>query len=114
MLSEALAPNAIEVPVQADIHVPKGARVLLGLPERHLLRFSFSVYLLPILGLFLGAVLMSALGFGEVWQIAFGFFSAALGYGFAKWRLNIWSKKAELTPVLVKILTKTGSVQTFD
>ena len=48
-----------EVRVEADnaIHASVGERVILGLPERVMITGSMSLYLLPLLGLFVGALL---------------------------------------------------------
>jgi sigma-E factor negative regulatory protein RseC len=80
-------------PVQIAVPNSLGGRVgecfVLGLPEQTMVLGSLRLYLLPLLGLILGAVAGERLalvvpGFGELWSIALGL----LGLILLPWAMN--------------------------
>ena len=80
-LLDKLAINSQRGTVRAltDLNLAVGDKVVIGLREDALVRASLLVYLLPLLGLFVGAVSADLLTLGEPLSIAAGFvgFAAA-------------------------------------
>ncbi len=63
-----------------------GDEVVIGIPETAVLRGSMLVYLLPLLGLFLFALLTQAVGLGEPAVIVAGFAGMGVGFVMVRWR----------------------------
>lgn len=68
-----------------------GDEVIIGVPEKAVIRGSSLVYLIPLMSLFGFSLLAQAVGGGESVIIIAGFLGLALGFFFARWytiRLN--------------------------
>lgn len=63
-----------------------GDEVVIGIPETAVLQGSALVYLLPLLGLFLFALLAQAAGLGEPAVIVAGFAGMGVGFAIVRWR----------------------------
>lgn len=93
-------PVLIAVPNSLEGRV--GERFILGLPERAMVLGSLRLYLLPLLGLILGALAgewltVVAPGFGELWSIALGLLGLILlPWALARVRPNGLAKEAVL------------------
>lgn len=87
-----------------DLQLAVGDNVIIGLGEDALLRGSLLVYLLPLLGLFAGALGAEYLALGEPLSIAaglVGLFGAAL---FVRWRSQQGMHDPALQPVVLRAL----------
>lgn len=63
-----------------------GDEVLIGIPETAVLQGSALVYVLPLLGLFMCALLAQAFGWGEPAVIVAGFAGMGIGFAVVRWR----------------------------
>ncbi|MGK2946417.1 MAG: SoxR-reducing system protein RseC [Candidatus Malihini olakiniferum] len=95
------AKEALQVPCEQTL-IP-GQRIELGISESSLLRSAMLVYLAPLLGLFMGAVLLRSL-FGNNLAVVLG---AVLGAALAFILVRSWSlklgEKRHYHPVILQI-----------
>lgn len=68
-----------------DGHCRVGDEVLIGIPESAVLHGSALVYMLPLLALFVGALLAHGAGAGEPAIILAGFAAMAVGFAAVRW-----------------------------
>lgn len=62
-----------------------GDEVIIGIPENAILHGSLLVYLIPLLALFLGALMVQAVGAAEPLIILAGFSSMGIGFAAVRW-----------------------------
>jgi sigma-E factor negative regulatory protein RseC len=62
VVGDFMGESTVRLPVISCIDVAPGDRVLIGVREDALLKGSLAVYLLPLVGLFAGAILGKAMG----------------------------------------------------
>jgi sigma-E factor negative regulatory protein RseC len=73
----------------ANIHdVTIGDEVHLAIPEEALLQGTFMMYIVPLLMMFLGAVVAHSFNLNELFEIFFGFVGLFGGFYWVKTRLN--------------------------
>ncbi|PTS82716.1 transcriptional regulator [Pseudomonas sp. HMWF032] len=88
----------------SDLQLNIGDAVIIGVREDLLVRGSFLVYLLPLLGLFAAAVLAERVGLSEPWVVL----SALSGFLFAccavRWRSRFTAGDPALQPVVLRAL----------
>lgn len=78
-----------------------GDEVVIGIPENAVLRGSSLVYVLPLLGLFLFALLAQAIGLAEPAVIAAGFAGMGLGFLLGRWRATRLSMDPAFVPQVI-------------
>jgi sigma-E factor negative regulatory protein RseC len=88
----------------ADMQLAVGDTVVIGLREDALLRSALLVYLLPLLGLFAGALGAQKLGCDEPLSIAAGFVGFVVAGMFVRWRSRQCRNDSALQPVVLRAL----------
>ena len=85
VLASVMGKRRNKVRALDPVGVKPGEDVLIGLQERALVRASFSMYLLPLAGLFSGAFIGQQLDSqGEAWTILFGLLGLLAGFGLVR------------------------------
>lgn len=89
--------------VDSPFALTLGDEVLIGVDEKLLLRSSLLLYLLPLLGLFIGAgvaesILTDNTPYRDVWQAS----SALMGLLLALWLIHKQQYQAGVKPVVIK------------
>ena len=87
-----------------DLQLDIGDSVAIGVREDILLRGSLLVYLLPLLGLFLGALSMQALGGSEPHMILAGLAGLLCSWLYVRWRSRRTANDPALQPVVLRAL----------
>ncbi|MEH6649307.1 MAG: SoxR reducing system RseC family protein [Motiliproteus sp.] len=77
-----------------------GDRVELGIEEASFLQASAMVYLVPLLGLIIAAILTDTLGAAEPWVISAGVSGLLLGFGVVRW----WTARGQSCRYVPQIL----------
>lgn len=90
LFASVFGARPVQIAVPNSLGIRAGELAVLGLPERLMVLGSLRLYLLPLLGLILGAILGDWLaarlpGFGELWSILLGL----LGLMLLPW---VWAK----------------------
>jgi sigma-E factor negative regulatory protein RseC len=91
LFASVFGAKPVQIAVPNSLGVRVGELAILGLPEQLMVLGSLRLYLLPLLGLMLGAILGAALdewlavGFAELWSILLGL----LGLILVPW---VWAK----------------------
>ncbi|GAB3481873.1 SoxR reducing system RseC family protein [Azotobacter salinestris] len=81
-----------------------GDSVVVGIREDFLLRSAFSVYLLPLLALFICAIAIQQLGFGESAVILAGLLGFAFAWGMVRRASRRQMNDPALQPVVLRAL----------
>jgi len=85
VLASVMGKRRNQVRALDPVGVKPGDDVLIGLQERALVRASFSMYLLPLAGLFAGALIGQQLDSqGEAWTILSGLLGLLAGFGLVR------------------------------
>jgi len=85
VLASVMGKRRNQVRALDPVGVKPGDNVLIGLQERALVHASFTMYLLPLAGLFVGALIGQQLDTrGEAWTILFGFLGLLAGFGLVR------------------------------
>lgn len=88
----------------SSLQLNVGDAVVIGVREDLLVRGSLLVYLLPLFGLFVAAVLAEQMALSEPWII----FSALIGFLLAccavRWRSRVTAGDPDLQPVVLRAL----------
>lgn len=88
------------------VGVQAGDQVLIGLQERALVRASFSMYLLPLVGLFVGGFIGQLLdSHGEAWTILLGMLGLLAGFGLVRWFYRKIRNNPAYQAVIIKRVT---------
>lgn len=70
---------------QPELHCQVGDEVIIGIPENAVLQGSAVVYLMPLMALFVGALLAQAFGAAEPLIILAGIFGMGIGFAAVRW-----------------------------
>lgn len=89
-------------------HLQVGDPVVIAIREDLLVRGALLLYLLPLAGLFLSALLMQALGAGEPAIILSGLVGLALGLLLVRRRSRRVAGDPDLQPVVIRALLATN------
>jgi sigma-E factor negative regulatory protein RseC len=92
------------VRVLTDLQLSVGDTVIIGLREDALVRGSLLVYLLPLLGLFAGALGADSLALGEPLSIAAGLLGLLLAGGLVRAHSRRHADDPALQPVVLRAL----------
>lgn len=87
-----------------NLRLEVGDSVVIGVREDLLVRGSLLVYLLPLAGLFVVALLAQALGAGEPQIVVAGLSGLGLGWLLVRWRSRQTAADPDLQPVVVRAL----------
>ncbi|WP_443190295.1 SoxR reducing system RseC family protein [Pseudomonas indica] len=88
----------------SDLQLDVGDPVVIGIREELLLRGSILVYLLPLLGLFLAAILAERLALGEPLVIFSGLGGFALTWFGVRWHSRRAADDPALQPVVLRAM----------
>lgn len=88
----------------SDLQLNVGDTVVIGVHEDLLVRGSLLVYLLPLFGLFAGAVLAEQVGLPEPWVILGGVCGFFLACCAVRWRSRVTAGDPALQPVVLRAL----------
>jgi sigma-E factor negative regulatory protein RseC len=66
------------VPVDSELSLQIGDTVIVAIDESHLLRAAFSLYILPLIALFIGAGVADSLAYSDLWIAGSALSSLAL------------------------------------
>lgn len=94
----------------SDLHLNVGDGVIIGVREDLLVRGSLLVYLLPLLGLFVAAVLAEQAGLSEPWVILSALFGFVLACGAVRWRSHFTAGDPALQPVVLRAVLGGAAV----
>ncbi len=92
------------VEVRDELGVKPGQRVVIAIAEKTLLWASFLVYILPLVGLFIGVSLAQWLApaGSQAWMVGGGFLGLSLGF-LGIYRYSRRLKATEYLPVVVRV-----------
>lgn len=93
----------------SNLPVGVGDSVVIGVREDLLVRGSMLVYLLPLLGLFAGALLARQFSTAEPLIIFFSLSGFALAWLAVRWRSRLVSDEPALQPVVLRAVLATDS-----
>ena len=88
----------------SDLQLSVGDAVVIGVREDLLVRGSLLVYLLPLLGLFVAAVLAEQMSLSEPWVILSALCGFLLACCAVRWRSGITAGDPALQPVVLRAL----------
>lgn len=88
----------------SDLHLNVGDAVVIGVREDLLVRGSLLVYLLPLFGLFVAAVLAEQAGLTEPWVILSSLLGFVSACGAVRWRSRHTAGDPALQPVVLRAL----------
>lgn len=110
LLSQWSSGKTVEIDVlnPAALPVTPGQRVVVGLEEGSLVRASVLLYLLPLALLIAGALLGSALGLAEGWQVALATLLMGAGFLLARWQGRRDGAESRYRPVLLRTIQAEG------
>lgn len=100
----AISSQRSTVRVLTDLQLNVGDKVIIGLREDALMRGSLLVYLLPLLGLFMGALGADYFALGEPWSIAVGFAGFVLAGVLVRAHSRRHADDPALQPVVLRAL----------
>jgi sigma-E factor negative regulatory protein RseC len=92
----------VRLQVDSDLPLQAGDRVLVGVSENALVRGSFWIYLLPLCGLFIGALLAKSLLGSDVSSAIGGLAGLALTFVLMK-SIRLFDREADQPVILSKI-----------
>ncbi|MDO6514131.1 MULTISPECIES: SoxR reducing system RseC family protein [unclassified Neptuniibacter] len=78
--------------------------VLIGIEEGAFLKATVFMYLMPLIGLFAGAVIADALGFSEGWMILISFSSLLVGFLLVRFGSYSLFRSCKYQPTLMKVI----------
>ncbi|WP_420554343.1 SoxR reducing system RseC family protein [Neptuniibacter marinus] len=78
--------------------------VLIGIEEGAFLKATVFMYLIPLIGLFAGAVISDALGFSEGWMILISFSSLLVGFLLVRFGSYSLFRSYKYQPTLMKVI----------
>lgn len=88
-----------------------GDEVVIGIPENAVLRGSAAVYLIPLLTLFIGALLAQALGAAEPVIVLAGFSAMGVGFALVRWQSRRSHHNSAYMPrILGRVMNPPGVV----
>lgn len=90
------------VKVQSDLHLREGDQVTLGISEQSLVRSAFLVYMLPLLFMFIAALVVDALHVSEPWIIFAGALGFIAGTLWVRFFSNRYIDAAAMQPIIVR------------
>ncbi|WP_415896829.1 SoxR reducing system RseC family protein [Neptuniibacter sp. QD72_48] len=93
-----LVNNPTSLKVQAD------DQVLLGIEEGAFIKATVFMYLLPLIALFLGAVIGDFIWGDELLVIASAFFSLVAGFMFVRFSSSTFFRSCQYQPTLIKVI----------
>ncbi|ABZ75649.1 positive regulator of sigma E, RseC/MucC [Shewanella halifaxensis HAW-EB4] len=108
-VSKAFSPKVQRFSIQSEQQFVKGERLKLGLPESVILKAATLVYILPLIGLFIGAFGANQIGFLFGGASDLLSISGALVGSFCFWAAGKKASKrleAQAQPVIIKSLGK--------
>ncbi|GAB4289316.1 MAG: hypothetical protein Kow0083_02050 [Methylophaga sp.] len=88
LLAKHVGQRFSRLAVHTELDLKVGQQVMVSIPEQALLTGALMMYLLPLLGLFLAAVLTRMSGAGELVQIIAGLLGLAAGFFCVKRLMN--------------------------
>lgn len=94
----------------SDLHLSVGDAVVIGVREELLVRGSLLVYLLPLLGLFAGAIVAGQLALSEPWVILSALSGFVVACAGVRWRSHQASADPFLQPVVLRTLLAGAAV----
>lgn len=106
-----IGPNTehqLEVEIEQPLVV--GQKVEVGIPEGSLLRSAMLVYLTPLIGLFLVAILVQLAGFQQTWVAISGVLGGLLGFFLARKIASYWGDETAFQPVILQIALPPGEL----
>lgn len=83
-----------------------GDEIIIGVPENAVVRGSSLIYMVPLLALFVSALLAQAAGLGEPLIILAGISGLALGFVAIRWHTGRLSSDPGFTP---RVISRVGS-----
>lgn len=92
------------VKIPDAVYVKPDDNVLLGIAEGAFLKATIFMYLLPLLGLFLGAVLGDILWGNELATIATAFMAMVAGFAFVRFGSVSFFSSCQYQPTLIKVV----------
>jgi len=107
-LAEVIGKKATKIRVQNTLAVKAGDHVVIGLEESALVRSSLTLYMLPLLCLFVTAIFYETLAAqgifpkSEVYSMFAGLFGMGIGFIIAKSMTTNMSNQERYQPVLLK------------
>lgn len=106
-----IGPNT-EHQLEVEIEQPlvEGQKVEVGIPEGSLLRSAMLVYLTPLVGLFLLAVLGQIAGLEQIWVAGLGVLGGFLGFFLARKIAHYWRDETAFQPVILQIGLPPGEL----
>ncbi|MGS0679545.1 SoxR reducing system RseC family protein [Shewanella sp. 125m-7] len=108
-VSKAFSPKVQRFSIQSELSFVKGERLKLGLPESVILKAAALVYMLPLIGFFIGALAGSQLAvLTDTHPDLLSILAALLG-GITFWAIGKKAAKkleAQAQPVIIKSLGK--------
>ncbi len=106
VLSEWRKEKLVEIDVlnPERLAVAVGSQVVIGLEEGSLMRASFLLYCIPLLGLIMAAVITNSLGASEPVQVLVSIAAMLAGFWGVKRYTRRQGVKADYQPVLLKVL----------
>ena len=107
ILSEIKPDNVIEfkVPIKQEVHI--GQRVEIGIPESSLLTSALLIYCVPLLGLFVGALLANWLSGENTIVMLSGLFGGIIGFLLTRYTAKVLETKRHYTHVVLQIALET-------
>ncbi|MFP6848698.1 MAG: SoxR reducing system RseC family protein [Pseudomonas sp.] len=94
----------------SDLHLSVGDAVVIGVREELLVRGSLLVYLLPLLGLFAGAIAAEQLALSEPWVILSALSGFVVACAGVRWRSRQTATDPFLQPVVLRALLAGAAV----
>lgn len=94
----------------SDTPLQVGDQVVIGVPEDAVVKASFTVYLVPLLGLFLAALAAEALGLSEPVVAAAAATGLAIGFAGVRWYAWLQRSNPDLQARVLRVLPGHASV----
>jgi sigma-E factor negative regulatory protein RseC len=120
-IAKALPHKSLVIELTTKTKLKVGDQVIIALPEHELLTSALQVYLLPLMGLIIFALLgqyfisLSVINH-ELWLVALSFLGGYLGFSLAKYlqrrKLSCSKDKRWLNPQIVKVIGAKIPVET--
>lgn len=109
--TKALVNKSHQWRLQTKERLAVGDLVEIGLSEKYLVQSALIVYLLPLLVMFVGVMLASALGISELGQIIGFIGSGFIGFYIAKRIAKHFEQKTKQDVVLIRVLGQAIATQ---
>ncbi|CAH0534369.1 Protein RseC [Vibrio stylophorae] len=109
VVSKAIGGKVHQWQLESELSLQVGQQVELGLTERSLLHAAALVYLLPILGLFVGAIVGQWLFAHELAAIAGGLLVALGSLWLSRRLAQRWQQQLHYQPQILRILSQPAA-----